>query len=118
MTTRFLAAAFSAALITLGGTGCATSRVIENTRVPEITIEASGTIRFNQEPVPPGKLVSALRSGGIRTDQEVNLLIPDQPDPALMRAVSAELLRGGYSRTVFVKNRKASSSFPAAPKRK
>ncbi|HOE61855.1 MAG TPA: hypothetical protein P5125_04185 [Kiritimatiellia bacterium] len=118
MTIRFFAAVLSVTLIMLGGSGCTTSRVIENTRVPEITIEESGTIRFNQEPVEPGKLVSALRSGGIRTSQEVNILIPDQPDRALMRAVSAELLRGGYSRTVFVKNRKATSSFPSARKTK
>ncbi len=90
--------------------GCTTSRVIENTRVPEITVDESGAVTFNGKRVPPGKIAAALRDDGITHEQEVNILIPDKPDRPLMQSISAELLRGGYTRTVFVKNRKAIST--------
>ena len=95
--------------------GCTTSRVIENTRVPEITVDESGAVTFNGKRVPPGKIADALHDGGITHEQEVNILIPDKPDRPLMRTISAELLHGGYTRTVFVKNRKAISTAGKQP---
>ena len=96
-------------------TGCLSSRVIENTRVPEITIDEVGIVTFNGEQLRPGKIASAIKSAGFRNTQEVNILIPDNPDRAVMQSVSADLVRGGYTRTVFVKNRKASATL-AKPK--
>jgi len=95
--------------------GCTTSRVIENTRVPEITVDESGAVTFNGKRVPPGKIAAALRDEGITHEQEVNILIPDTPDRQLMQSLSAELLRGGYTRTIFVKNRRAVSAAGKQP---
>ena len=95
--------------------GCTSSRVIENTRVPEITVGESGEVTFNGKRVPPGKLAAALRDDGITHEQEVNILIPDKPDRPLMQSISAELLRGGYTRTVFVKSRRAVSTSGKQP---
>ncbi len=92
--------------------GCISSRVIEKSRVPEIVIDDSGAITFNNRRLEPGKIANTLRSAGIERTQEVNILIPDKPDRAIMRTVSAELVRSGYTRTVFVKNRKASAVVP------
>lgn len=92
------------------GTGCMTSHVVENTRVPEIVIDEQGKIFFNEKEVGLKKVASALKSEDVETDQEINILIPEKPDRALMRAISGELLKRGYSRTIFVKNRKATSS--------
>ncbi len=96
--------------------GCTSSRVIKNTRVPEITIDESGTVFFNKERMKPGKIVSAVKAAGFERTQEVTILIPDNPDRAVMGTVSAELVRGGYTRTIFVKKRKASAVVPKETK--
>ena len=92
--------------------GCISSRVIENSRVPEIVIDEYGAITFNKERVEPGKIAAAVKSAGYKREQEVNILVPDKPDRKLMSEVSAELVRGGYTRTIFVKSRKATADVP------
>lgn len=100
----------SALLLLSLWSGCTTSRVIENTRVPEISVDEAGIITFNGEHLPPEKVASAIRRAGFVPSQEINILIPDNPDRKLMQTLSAELVRGGYTRTVFLKNRKASAT--------
>ncbi len=97
--------------------GCTTSRVIENTRVPEIFIDESGTIIFNNERVELKKIAAAVKAAGFEKTQEVNILIPDNPDRALMRDISRELIVHGYTRTIFVKNRKATAVVPSPGKK-
>lgn len=101
---------FASLLLLTLWSGCTTSRVVENTRVPEISVDESGMITFNGEQLPPEKVVSAVRRAGFEHSQEINILIPDNPDRKLMQTLSAELVRGGYTRTVFLKNRKASAT--------
>jgi hypothetical protein len=105
-TTRSLTLAFIALLL---WNGCTTSRVIENSRVPEIVIDDYGAITFNKERVELGRIASAVKAAGFTRTQEVNILVPDKPDRKIMSAVSSELVRSGYTRTVFVKNRKATA---------
>ena len=93
--------------------GCTSSRVIENSRVPDIVIDESGAITVNKKRVELGRIGAAVKSAGFERTQEVNILIPDNPDRKLMSAISAELVRSGYPRTIFVKNRKASTVVPA-----
>jgi len=100
-----LAACFS-------GAGCTTSRVIENSRVPEIVIDEYGAITFNEKALKLGEIADAVKSAGFERSQEVNILIPDKPDRKVMRAVTAELVGHGYTRTIFVKNRKTSAVVP------
>ena len=92
------------------GSGCASTRVIENTRVPEVSMDDAGIISFGGEQLPPEKVVAAIRRAGFVHTQEINILIPDNPDRKLMQTLSAELVRGGYTRTVFLKSRKASAT--------
>ena len=99
----------------LGGNGCTSSRVVENTRVPEITIDERGLLSFNNQRVELGEVAAAVKSAGFKNTQEVNILIPENADRTVMRAVSGELVRHGYTRTVFVKTRKASASVPKKP---
>jgi hypothetical protein len=96
------------------GGGCTSSRVIENTRVPEITVDETGIITFNGEHLPPDKVVAAVRHAGFVHTQEINILVPDNPDRKLMQTLSAELVRGGYTRTVFLKGRKATATLQKA----
>ena len=90
--------------------GCVTSRVVEDTRVPEITVDAYGTITFNNERVEIDRLAKAVKSAGITREQEVNILVPNNFDRMLRDRIYAAMLRGGYTRTIFVTSRKASSS--------
>jgi len=91
-------------------TGCLSSRVIENTRVPEIEIDVLGTITFNGDSVKLGEVATAVRAAGIRREQEINIRVPERVDPSLRNALCAELVRSGYTRTVFVKARKATAA--------
>jgi biopolymer transport protein ExbD len=104
---RFIAALLLAACAL---TGCLSERVIENTRVPEIEIDASGAITFNGDPVKLGKVAAAIRSAGFRREQEINIRVPERVDPVIRNALCAELVRSGYTRTIFVKERKASAT--------
>ena len=88
-------------------TGCATQKVVGTSKSPVLVIEDSGTVTFNHQPIQPSDVGAALKSAGYKKSQEINILVPDKPDRAAMKAVSADLVRHGYNRTVFVKNRKA-----------
>jgi len=99
----------------LGWTGCTSSRVVENTRVPEITIDERGLISFNNQRLELGEVAAAVKSAGFKRTQEVNILIPENADRTVMRAVSGEMVRHGYTRTVFVKTRKATAIVPKKP---
>jgi biopolymer transport protein ExbD len=94
------------------GTACVSSRVVENTRVPEITVDAYGVITFDNEQVELKRLARKVRKAGIPREQEVNILVPENFDRSLRGKIYAELLRGGYTRTIFVTQRKASSFVP------
>lgn len=89
--------------------GCTSTRVIENTRVPEIVVDEFGSIRFNGESLKLGQVASAVRGAGCRREQEINILIPERLDETLRKSLCAELVRGGYTRTIFIKNRKATA---------
>jgi hypothetical protein len=90
--------------------GCTTSRLIENTRIPEISIDRAGIATVNGRQVETGKLAAALKSAGITKAQEINIRIPDMNDRSLMKSLTAELIRGGYTRTIFVTPRKATAT--------
>lgn len=91
-------------------TGCVSSRVLENTRVPELVVDDSGAVTFNGQTLAVGKIASAVRSAGITREQEVNILVPENFDRNARSAIYADMLKGGYTRTIFVTNRKATAT--------
>lgn len=91
------------------GISCTTSQVIQDTRVPEVEIDSSGHAWINNRRVEVGKIGKTLRSAGFRREQEINILIPNDPDRTLMKAVSADLVRSGFTRSAFVKAKSTSS---------
>ena len=91
-------------------TGCTTTAMVNSAKTPEIVIDDVGIISLNDKQLKPGKIAAALKAAGYKKTQEINILIPNQADHTLMRSVSAELVHGGYTRTVFVKKRKATAS--------
>ncbi|MFA7173369.1 MAG: hypothetical protein WC340_08140 [Kiritimatiellia bacterium] len=94
---------------TLCGLSCTTSKVIQDTRVPEVEIDSASQIWIHNRRVEVGKIAKTLRSAGFRREQEVNILIPNQPDRTLMKAVSSDLVRGGFTRSAFIKAKSTSS---------
>lgn len=91
-------------------TGCVTTRVLENTRVPELVADDSGGVTFNDQRLEVGKIASAVRSAGITREQEVNILVPENFDRNMRNAIYADMIKGGYTRTIFVTNRKATAA--------
>lgn len=90
--------------------GCTTTASVDSAKTPEIVIDESGRVSLNDKQLKPGKIAAALKSAGYRKTQEINIQIPDQPDRTLMRSVSGELVRSGYTRMAFVKKRKATAT--------
>ena len=99
----------------LFGPGCVSSRMIEDTRVPEITVDGFGAITFSGKRVELSKLSRTVKAAGITREQEVNILVPENFDTVLRKQIYAEMLRGGYTRTIFVTDRKASSFVTGKP---
>ena len=111
--THILASGFLAALLCC--TGCVTSRVIEDVSAPEITVDAYGTITFNNERIELDRLVKTIKSAGITREQEVNVLVPNNFDRTLRDRIYVTLRRGGYTRTIFITKRKSSSFATGKP---
>jgi len=97
------------------GPGCVSSRIIEDTRPPEITVDGFGAITFNGARVELDRLSRTVKAAGITRNQEVNIRVPDNFDTTLRQRIYAEMLRGGYTRTIFVTDRKASSFVIGTP---
>lgn len=93
--------------------GCVSHRVIENTRTPEIELTEFGKILVNGQPVEIQDLLSATQEAGFEKEQEVNVLLPENPDRRLMQRVTGILVHGGFHRTIFVSKKKALSDVPS-----
>lgn len=87
--------------------GCVSSQIVDTSRNPEVTIDESGIIAFNGKQLKPNKIARALSSAGIEKTRVITILIPEHRDRALMKEVTAELVRKGYHRVAFVTTRKA-----------
>ncbi len=95
--------------VILLGSGCVSSRMVENTRVPEISVDSYGAITFGRERVELKRLAGKVRAAGLSREQEVNILVPENFDRSLRNQIYSEMIRKGYTRTVFVTQRKATS---------
>lgn len=97
-------------IVTMLVTACTTTRIIKDDRTPELTINNLGHIYFHDEQVSLGNIGKTIKRTGLYTNQEVKILIPENPDRHLMGAISADLLQSGYTRTIFITNRTAKSA--------
>ena len=92
-------------LIALFCTSCTTSRVVGHTREPQVEIESTGIIWVGDKQVRLGKIGKALKRAGFSRNQEVKVLIADKRDRGLMQAVSADLVKHGFMRPIFITNK-------------
>ena len=100
--------ALLSALVLAGG--CSTFQGNDAASSSPVAIDDAGTVTVDQRAVKLDELASALRSAGYRKTDAVVVQIPDAPDRAVMKQVSAELAKGGFTRAVFTKKRKASAT--------
>ena len=92
----------------LFGAGCATtSRVIADTRSPDIVIDRFGDVAFQGRRVSPDEdIAKVVSSAGIPKKTKIRILVPENCDRELMGLISGRLIYKGYS-TLFVTNRMA-----------
>lgn len=102
-------------LCSLFTTACVSSRLISDTRVPEVIVDNFGGITFAGQTVELARLGRTIRAAGIKKDQEVNILAPKNLDPTLRGQIYGSMLRSGYTRTIFITERKASAYVPKSP---
>lgn len=91
-------------------TSCTTSRVVGNTRTPEVEVESSGIIWVGKHQVKIGKIGKALKSAGYAREQEVKVLVPDRNDRPLMQSISSDLVMSGFKRPIFITNKISQST--------
>lgn len=91
-------------------TGCATSRVVRDSAKAQIVIDSLGNILVYDKQIPLDRVASAAQRAGFERNQELSVQVPENPDRRLMTAVLIELRKAGYSRVVFVSEKKASST--------
>lgn len=84
---------------------CTTSRVVGDTRHPQVEIESSGIIWVGEKQVKVGKIGKALKKAGFSKGQSVKVLIVDSDDKHLMQAVSSDLVMSGFMRPIFITNK-------------
>lgn len=96
-------------------TGCVNSHVIKDTTEPDITVDDFGAITFKGKRIELENLARAVKSAGIKRNQEVNILVPERFDTMRRNQIYSQMLRGGYTRTIFVTDRKA-TSYIVSPK--
>jgi len=88
------------------GTGCTTSRVVEDSRAPDIVIDRFGDVTFAGKRVEPDQIAKAVVDAKIPRTHQLRILVPEQRDHLLMRTITDNLRRAGY-RMVFVTDKTA-----------
>jgi len=90
--------------------GCSTPSVHDAVHSPPIIVTESGTVLINNRPVDVADVARELKAAGYRKSSEILILIPASPDRAVMKQISIELAKKGFTRTVFVTKRTASAT--------
>lgn len=95
------------------GAGCMTSKLVADSREPEIQVTTAGEILFEETTIAQERIPSIFKERGIKRDQTILILVPSDPserNTQLMKSIVATLKRAGYGRTVFTTHRKAVSN--------
>ena len=101
--------------VVLFGAGCATSRVVEDSRSPEIVIDKFGGVTFYGKRISPDAVGKAAVSAKLPKTEKVRIAIPETPDQDVIGRVAGSLGVKGYM-PVFLTERKASVDYKAPRK--
>lgn len=94
-------------------TGCTTSKVITDSRNPEIQLTTSGEILFEERTISKEQVPLIFKERGIQRTQTILMRVPSeqtQRDYLLMRSITDTLRQAGYSRIVFTTEKKATAN--------
>lgn len=100
--------------------GCTTSKVLTDSRQPEIRITSAGEILFEEQPITKDQVPLVFKERGIQRTQTILMRVPSeqtQRDHLLMRSITEALRRAGYSRIVFTTDKKATANLKEGAKR-
>ena len=107
----------SAFAIAVLSAGCAHERFITDAKHPEIAVSETGTVTYRGRIVEAEDLPELLRDSGLTRQDTIHIHIPSGiTDYRVPYHVMGQLVKGGFTRPVFVEDRKSTSSVkPKAP---
>ena len=90
--------------------GCAHQQFITDARHPEVAVDDRGVVTYRGEPIDPDELPDLLKDSGLTSRDTIHIHIPsgltDYRKPYYVMGV---LVKNGFTRPVFVEDRKAYS---------
>ncbi|MCQ2392107.1 MAG: hypothetical protein MJ240_11850 [Kiritimatiellae bacterium] len=90
--------------------GCAHEQFVTDARHPEVAVDDRGVVTYRGEPIDPDELPDLLKDSGLTSRDTIHIHIPsgltDYRKPYYVMGV---LVKNGFTRPVFVEDRKAYS---------
>ena len=110
---RHFALVFSVALTLFVG-GCAHEQFVTDARHPEIAVSETGIVTYRGRPVEAEDLPGLLKDSGLTRQDTIHIHIPTgTTDFRVPYYVMGLLVQNGFTRPVFVEDRKSSSTVTA-----
>ncbi len=107
---RLLAFVFSFATALLVG-GCAHEQFVTDAQHPEIAVSETGIVTYRGRPVEAEDLPGLLKDSGLTRKDTIHIHIPSgTTDFRVPYYVMGILVKNGFTRPVFVEDRKSSST--------
>jgi hypothetical protein len=95
-----------ALMIAIAFTSCASSRG-KSTRTAHVQVRSSGMIRVNGKPVSIDRIGPTLKRKGVGRLSPVNIHVPKDISPRILKAITISLTNNGFHRVLFVKPKQA-----------
>ena len=110
---RHFALVFSVALTLFVG-GCAHEQFVTDARHPEVAVSETGIVTYRGRPVEAEDLPGLLKDSGLTRQDTIHIRIPSgTTDFRVPYYVMGLLVQNGFTRPVFVEDRKSSSTVTA-----
>ena len=110
MAMRFFALVFSVAAALLVG-GCAHEQFVTDAQHPEIAVSETGLVTYRGRVVDAEDLPGLLKDSGLTRQDTIHIHIPSgTTDFRMPYHVMGILVKNGFTRPVFVEDRKSSST--------
>ena len=107
---RPFALVFSVTLALFAG-GCAHEQFVTDARHPEIAVSETGIVTYRGRPVDAEDLPGLLKDSGLTRKDTIHIHIPSgTTDFRVPYYVMGILVKNGFTRPVFVEDRKSSST--------